>query len=216
MQNFFEHLKMPVFPIFMVMIVVFAVIRFKIKNAGKHDRDLEKDFWDRENEANAVRAVDITTLDYITIPLDTLPLHVTKTDDKPEGDSEAEECARVITAMSEKKVLNLTGKTNTDLKYEYGPGNLDFMMQCDENFTILVRSLGNLGVRLDELGHGIEAMVILEYAVSIGSDIKKTYTLLGEIYARTGSVKKLEDLKKKAEELPSLSKTGIINALNEL
>ena len=31
-------------------------------------------------------------------------------------------------------ILNLSGKTNTDLKMEYGPANLPFLTECDNNF----------------------------------------------------------------------------------
>ena len=214
--SYFENFSMPVFPCFLVLIVVFLILRHKIRNAGKEDKQAELDFWARENEANSTRAADISNLDYIKIDLTLLPLKVSITEDNPQGDPELCECDRLIESLSQKRILNLGGMTNTDIKMEYGPANLEALSSYDENFILLIRTLNTMGTRLNELGMTIEAIAALRYAVSIGSDIKETYVTLAKLYKETGSTRLIADLCDSASSLNSLSKTSILKALDEI
>ena len=81
------------------------------KTAGSNE-----DFFKRESEANQSRKRDISNLNYIKIP-DNLPF--IKTDI-----SEISNAEQNIMNLKDEKILNLTGKTNTDLKLEYGVANL--------------------------------------------------------------------------------------------
>lgn len=215
LQSYFSNISVPVFPLFLIILCLLIIHRIRLHQLNKREREHKDDFWERENKANAVRAVDLSTIDYITIPLETLPLHVTITDQTPGGDEEAEECARIIEAISEKKVKNLMGQTNTDLKLQYGPANLEFLSQCDDNFTVLITTLDRLAKRLYDLNLTYEAMVALQYAVSIGSDIRQTYQLLGDIYISKDYRESYEDLKQSAASLPSLNRDTILKNLEE-
>ena len=60
----------------------------------------------------------------------------------------------LIEALKEKKILNLSGFTNTDLKLEYGVGNLTELTDYDNNYVTLSRSLhlGRGSSYLKEIG----------------------------------------------------------------
>lgn len=215
LDSLFENITVPIFPCFIILVVVFMILRHKIKNSGKEDQKQEMEFWERENAANSVRAADISNLDYIKIPLDELPLMVSITDDNPSGDETLSECDRIITALSEKRILNLSGMTNTDIKMQYGPANLEALSSYDENFILLIRTLNTMGVRLYELKLDLEAMAALRYAVSIGTDIKETYATLAKLYNESESYRLISELKETAAGLNSISKTAIIKAIDE-
>ena len=57
-----------------------------------------------------------------------------------------------IEALKEKKILNLSGFTNTDLKLEYGVGNLTELTDYDNNYVTLSRSLARIAELLTEQG----------------------------------------------------------------
>ena len=116
---------MPFFTIIFVLFLIFIGFRFKKTNA---DQDtINEKFWEREREANATRRKDISNLNYITIPEDLFPFNLNT------------DVENSLSALKGKKMLNLTGKTNTDIKLEYGMQNLEELSQYDDNFTEFVR-----------------------------------------------------------------------------
>ena len=113
--------------------------------------------------------------------------------------------------LKDKKILNLTGKTNTDLKLEYGAANLTYLSECDENYTTLSRTLNTYSARLYELGYESEARKVLEFAVETGSDSLSMYRLLADIYSGRNEADSLEYLLFKANQLDSMLKKTIVN-----
>ena len=91
-------------------------------------------FWQRERDANNTRKQDISQLDYVDFSGVTLPFAQFE-------DTLLKECEQQVLNLKDKKVLNLTGISNTDLKMTYGAANLPLLTQYDQNFTLLVRTL---------------------------------------------------------------------------
>jgi hypothetical protein len=123
---------------------------------------------------------------------------------------------KTLLSLKGKRILNLTGKTSTDLKLEYGAANLSALSEYDDNYLLLVRTLQQYAEVLHSEGHTDDAVTVLEYAVNIGSDIKATYMLLADIYNERGLTDSIKSLIENASKLDSLMKQPIINALNEL
>ncbi len=188
-------------------IIFIVVVSYKRFKANRINQAAENAFWNRENAANSTRKQDISHLDYIQFSNVTLPFALFR-------DDILKECEQQVLTLKEKKILNLTGISNTDLKLKYGPANLPLLTQYDQNFTLLVRTLNTWGQRLNELNHPEEAVSVLAFAVSIGSDIKTTWQLLAKLYAQSGETEKLKALKPSAQALNSLSKTPILNTLD--
>ena len=153
---------------------------------------------ERESEANSVRKADISTLPYIEIPLDTLPVDTLSAC----GHSGL---ADELYALAGKKILNLSMYTNTDLKMTYGPANLDTLSACDDAYADLILLLNKIGKTLLEANDVSSAEQFLSYAVSIGSDITASYTMLATIYADKHDTDHLDELIRKAESITSLS-----------
>ena len=84
--------------------------------------------------------------------------------------------------LENQKIVNLSYLTNTDLKYKYGVANLNLLTEYDTNYSELITLLQNYGNMLLESGFEEQALTVLEYSISIGSDISKTYTTCAAIY----------------------------------
>ena len=121
-----------------------------------------------------------------------------------------------IEALKEKKILNLSGFTNTDLKLEYGVGNLTELTDYDNNYVTLSRSLARIAELLTEQGLKKEAAAFLEFGIATHTDIGKNYTLLAGYYMEYGKPEKIDFLIAQAEQLSSLSKDPIIARLKAI
>ncbi len=121
-----------------------------------------------------------------------------------------------LCSLSEKKILNLVGISNTELRLTYGTANLDPLTSYDQNFTVLIRTLQKWGTLLVSSGQSDDAVTVLAYAVSVGSDIAGTYTLLARLYKGRNELDKIEELKASAEQLSTLMKPSILRDLEQL
>lgn len=198
----------PFFYVFLGWTLIFiVVVSFKRFKANLLNEKAEKNFWKRENAANQTRRKDISQLDYVDFSGVSLPFSLFE-------DDLLKECEQQILALKDKKILNLTGISNTDLKLKYGAANLTLLTQYDQNFTLLARTLNTWGKRLNELSYTQEAIRVLAFAASIGSDIKATWSLLAELYASNGDIDRIRDLKSSAAGLNSLMRDPILNMLD--
>lgn len=187
-------------------LIFIVVVSYKRYKANLKNEESERKFWNRENMANNTRRQDISQLDYVDFSGVSLPFALFE-------DSLLKDCEEQVRTLKDKKILNLTGLSNTDLKLKYGPANLPLLTQYAQNFTLLVRTLNTWGKRLDELSHTEEAICVLAFSASIGSDIKATWSLLARLYAERGDVRQIQALEVSASKLNSLMKEPILAML---
>lgn len=194
-------------------LVIFALFcGWSCYEAKKHTRleqKKEDEFWEREREANSVRRKPIDHLDYIKIPKE-LPVDLLK------DNIEMPNILKTVESLRNDKILNLTGYSNTDLKLEYGAPNLTELSRYDSNFTALVTTFQKWADLLLNEDYEKEAVGLMEYIVSIGGDIGKTYRLLGKYYLRNSMDDKFDELIKSADSLRSLNKPYILQSVKDL
>lgn len=183
-----------------------ALTRIRQRNS---QQKTEKAFWTKEREANSVRRKSLESLAYIQIPLEQFPFDLMT--DHPE----VMDCQSMIRNLASEKIVNFTGITNTDLKLEYGTANITALTEYDQNYTLLVRSLQQWADILCDAGYLSEAQVLMEFAISTGSDISRTYYKLADIYASRGDFFQIEKLIKQAQDLPTLNRKTIVRTLQE-
>lgn len=194
---------MMILPFFILLLCFFSLLRNRSQQSYEKKQD---SFWEKEQRANMVRKKDISGLDYIQIPLDEFPAGKF-----PDDKLAALEVT--LQNLGTRKILNLTGQSNTDLKLQYGPANLPVLSDCDANFTLLAKTILAYGERLAELGHWQEAIQVLEFGVSCGTDISKNYTLLGSLYREHGQTAKLGQLTETVRNMNLLLKESILEKL---
>ena len=157
------------FPFLAIFIVFCLTLTFYIRKNDAAQQKVQDEFWEKERQSNAVRKKDISKLDYITIPLDKIPVKLETSAEKK------------IFALAEKPMLNFVGISNTDLKLEYGTANLDILMEYENNFLDFVAILPDYATELIEAGEKETARMLLEFAVSTNADSRKINNLLAQV-----------------------------------
>lgn len=227
--------------LFLSSLISFCLLIFLLnKRHSKMEKSMKDAFWKREEEANHTRRKSLDNLPYITIPPEELPLacHITddtadvrnignaadvrstgdtadirNTDDAAANEAISEECKEILRSLSTQKIVNLTGYTNTDLKLSYGTANITCLTEYDQNYTLLVSTLQKWAEALYRGGAKKECRQVLEYAVSIGTDVSHTYFLLADLYDEKGESDLKCSLIEKASGLSSLSSKVIVRTL---
>lgn len=196
--------------LFLSSLISFCLLIFLLnKRHSKMEKSMKDAFWKREEEANHTRRKSLDNLPYITIPPEELPLacHIT------DNEAISEECKEILRSLSTQKIVNLTGYTNTDLKLSYGAANITCLTEYDQNYTLLVSTLQKWAEALYRGGAKKECRQVLEYAVSIGTDVSHTYFLLADLYDEEGESDLKCSLIEKASGLSSLSSKVIVRTL---
>ena len=156
------------------ILIIFGTIGLIRSRAARQDKKKRDDFFAKESEANSVKKRDLSTLSYITV--DETLCNV-KSDD-----SEISELLSTLNNLKDKKILNLTGISNTDLKLKYGTANIAELSEYDDNFAALCKTLNSLGTAFYKAGDIATSKRFLEYAVGIRTDITDSYVTLATIY----------------------------------
>lgn len=203
------------YPFFASFIVFGFLFSFSMKKRIKTEGKYIDNFWERERLADSTRRKPLDALDYVAIPFNSLP-----TDTLAELPEIQEFLSRLL-ELSEKKIVNFAGYSNTDLKLAYGAPNIQLLSEFDKNFEELITLLQEwASFLLQNWGEGARlcpeedrkqaAKAVLAYAVSIGSDISATYERLIKLYLESGEQDKLPELKKQAEKIHTPSKKRIL------
>lgn len=204
-DNYILRKEINMIPIFSIIILILVgILTYQLRKTTNAQKEVEDNFWTREREANFVRPKDISNLCYITIPDGLLPLNI-------ESDTEKE-----IATFIDKKMLNLTGMTNTDVKLEYGRQNFDKLSTYDDNFTQFIKLVPEYAKELMDANQVSDARNLLEFAVKNKADIRQIYQLLSSIYVDSGESGKINNLIAYAQNLDSLTKNMIINDMNAI
>lgn len=196
----------PFLTVFMI-IIIFLAIRYRSNQ--QHQDEMQEEFWSMEATANATPSVDLNNLTYITIPLDKFPLGFSKEEEILSLEAQLKD-------LSTKPLLNLTGKTNTELKLTYGVPNLEKMAEIGENFDNLTIILRDYAKALLDHKMIAEAITVLEFGAGIGTDISQHYIMLGQCYITLGKTDKVQHLIDKISQSNLLLAPSIVRQLNEL
>jgi Flp pilus assembly protein TadD len=172
-----------------ILIIVSVALHQAIRKNNDAQQSAKDRFWRREQAANFTRRKDISNLNYLTIPLEKIPQNL---------HTEAE---NTLVRLSACQMLNLTGKSNTDLKLEYGAANLETLSGFDDNFTEFVRTVPVYARELIDNGQTTEAQELLELAVSYQADASAVYTTLADLYTQAGQSSRIDSLVEQVNSL---------------
>ena len=198
-------------PVILCSTLVFVILLYLFGMKQKQiDTKTANEFKMRELDALTARKKDISHLPYRIADISSLP-------DVSDGPEELSEVFSRLAKMDQKQLLNLSDISNTDLRLTYGAANFPFLSECDANYMMFTRDLYQLGNLLYGLDRTEEARQVLEYALSLDTDIAGTYRLLGAIYAGLHCAELLASLTEKAEaNLPELTRKPVLTYLSSL
>ena len=190
-------------PVFTILFVLFVVIfTIYVKRWGNHQEEITNSFWEKERQANIVRKQDISKLDYITVPKEQLSSKVHST------------AENTFMQAASKKMLNLNGMTNTEVKLAYGTANLAELSEYDEAYSEYIASIPAYAQELIDASYIDAAKEILFFAIKHGADSKKIYEQLASIYHNEKNFEEIHHLEDYANELSS-NKERILSFLDD-
>ena len=198
------------FPFLASFLLFSALLTYEIRKSRKIEENSMKNFWQKERDANSVRKKDLGALPYISIPFENLPMEALS------DREDVQEIHRQLQSLSNQKIVNLTGISNTDLKLTYGTANITVLTEYDQNYTVLARTLYKWGKILYDGQLIAQAKQVLEFGIETGTDVSGNYKLLATIYKQEGQEEKIEELCDKASTLNSLMKNSIISSLKDI
>lgn len=232
-----ERLLYMIFPIFTTFVIFSGLVFIYMKKTQNSIKIVDDDFLEREHEANNTRKKSLDDVKFINIPYDKLPFDKAAFDEplldndtsvepgldktvfdeslleKASSASEIIKLQKTVLSFKNKKIVNLNGITNTDLKLRYGVANITVLSEYDENYTIISKAMAEWADLLVRENRKADAKIILEATINEGFDIKSLYINLADIYAEEGNFQKIEELIAKAEELNGIMKNPILKDL---
>ena len=197
------------FPFFASFIVFIIWLAYEIKKHNRIDKKAQNSFWEKEALANSVRKKSLENLTYISIPIESLPMNLLMEDEV------MKDIYKTISILKDKKIVNFTGYSNTELKLQYGAPNITVLTEYDQNYTLLARTLQKWAELLYKNNYMNESKSVLEFAVSTHTDVSKTYKLLADIYFSEGDFDGIRRLVDTASTLNSVMKNAIVRTLKE-
>lgn len=175
-------------PVFLFAFILFtAVLAVKRQRQTTKQEQANEAFLERERKANATRKKDISNLDYLSFSVQSLPI-------AEYSDEKLAEYESILTNLSSKKIINLSGYSNTDLKLMYGPANFNDLSEFDENYQTLSDTLFAYAKRETELNRTDSAITILEYAMELKIDSSQIYLLLAKLYQTLQTTEKIQTI----------------------
>ena len=196
-------------PLFTTIVLGALFIWFYMKITTKKNDSAVRELLEKERRANFTRRQSLDGLNYITVNPDDFPVK------EPYDNELIEELMLRITTLSTQKIVNFTGITNTDLKLTYGVANLPLLTEYDQNYTLLCRTVYDLGRELNETGRKDDAISVLKLGIKYGTDISANYLLLADLYLETGRRSSIAGLISAAQSINSLTKEATLAKLND-
>lgn len=196
----------PCLTLFLIFVVWLAI---RYRSSRQKIQTYQEDFWEHEAMANATPPINLDDLKYITIPLEKFPLGL-----HPE--EEFLQIEQQLRDLSHERILNLTGKTNTELKTLYGVSNLSAVIEMGDHYDTLTLLLKEYASALLKKEYVTEAVVVLEFGVSIGTDVSQNYILLGKCYHRLGKFSKIDILMEQVRARNLMLGPSILRQLSDM
>lgn len=194
------------YPFFFIFFIFCIYVKLSLSRSSRSAEKNKTKLLELESKANSTRRQSIVNLDYITFSEKSIPINEI-------NDDELKKIQQELLNFIDKKILNLTGITNIELKKLYGPANLPALSEYDKNFLELVRTLHNYAVTLNKLGYYNDAIKVLEYSVDIGTDMGSSYKFLADLYIQQNEISKIKSLLDKTDKVNNLSRNSVISYL---
>ncbi len=198
------------FFIFASTLILGCFVAISISRDKNKQENIEQNFWNKEHKSNFVRKKSLDNLNYLSIPEEILTLQPLQ------PTAQILSYLQDLKDMSSLKIVNLTGISNTDLKLTYGTANITLLSEYDAHYTQMVTILHKLAEKLAESNDKKNAILVLEYAISTGSDISKSFYLLSDLYTQVGTPEKIQNLIHRAEGIQSIMKNSILQHLHSV
>ena len=192
---------------FFIAFVIALSLRYAYLN--KKQKDTEEEFWAREEKAKHVPKKDLSELEYIHVPMEDFPIG-------KYPDDEMAVLEDSIAKLSQKRLINITGMTNTEVKLAYGTDNLEVLSAMEEDYNELTVLLVDYAKALMERKDYESAQKVLRFGIDIGTDVSANYELLGDCCLALDKREEIEELKQTVLSRHLLLESKILFYLDDL
>ena len=166
-------------PIIIACTLVFcAWLAYEKNKHTRLQRAESKKFWQREEQANHTRNKDISQLEYFSVDSSTIPSNTYNS-------QQIELAKNQIFTDLEKKMIDLSGYSNTDLKLAYGVGNFSLLSTYDANYNTFLLHLSQLATAYRDEEYWDDAENCYHLCLKLGSQKISDYTGLAKTYLAT-------------------------------
>ncbi len=184
-------------------------LTYQLRKSRNLNEKAKQDFWEEETLANSVRKKQLEASDFVLFPFEKLPSEESFAPDP------VPESLPLLLGLSDKKMVNLNGISNTEVKKRYGAANIAILSEYDANYECFAKNIYLLCQHLYDIGRKEEALMLSEETILTGTDSLSHYKLLIRMYRESANSGGLIWLRERAEILRSLTKNAILRALDE-
>lgn len=196
--------------VFLICFFIFcAWLHYEQRKRQKLQKKASDEFWAREEEANRTRNKDISHLKKLQISPEEIPQIET-------SDADIRYYIEQILQIIKEPMMDLSEFSNTDLKLAYGVGNFKELSEYEEKYNNFLILLSGLARCYESSGHPAEAIATYELALSYGSQKKKDYECLAQLYLAMDQPEKIMQLTAKLQESGHPHRESIIQSLKKI
>lgn len=134
---------------------------------------------------------------------------------KPKSKETKEEVKNLL-GYSDLKLANFKGVSNNELKKAFGSNNFNEVLSYQNNYDDMFTQLRITTESLIKDSDDKSAMKLLSYAISMGDDVTKDYTMLADLYSKNKMRKELFSLIDYVKTNKNLSQKKIMDHIKEL
>lgn len=200
-------------PVLFAIGIVIIFQTFLKRSSRNYEKQKEK-FLKEEQEASYSRSNEIEEQRYIKPSILDLKV-IDVLDVKTEPDTEVYNIQSDILKLATKPMLHLK-ESNLELKKMYGVANLEYIIQCEENYNTFLSKLNSFAESLIKLQKTEEAIKILEEAIKLGTDYSKSFKLLADLYNKKNdkaSLRRLAEISHNTKNIAMTKTTAYIEEL---
>lgn len=196
-------------PVGLVLVLV-AVLLITIVSSYHQGNDKRKvkEYLKQENQTYIKPKSALNDIKFIDVNFNDINFNA--------KDDNAKEEINKLLAFKDLKIASFKGMTNNDLKKEYGTNNFDDVLEYQNNYEELLNQLRVTSEVLIKDEDEKSAMKLLNYAVDLGDDVTKSYTMLADLYAKNKLRKEMYHLVDTVRSNKNLSQQKIMSYISKL
>lgn len=201
-------------PSFFILFLTFVLIWVYHSHKGQKKYQAEKEaFWQQEEASLLVRKKEIPADLYFRPKINQLLFPCL--DLSPDKMTKYNKLKDQIQASAPLPMVCFSDLSNAEIRLQFGTANQTFISQAEENYWAFLGFLYEYALFM-AASHPDQAVLALEEAIRLKSDISHHFILLADLYAGRSNVSALENLLVLAQSLKSSSKSKILDHIHQL
>ena len=172
------------------------------------DKRKVKEFLNEENKTYIKGKEELDKIHFIKVDFSDIKF-------KPKSSKSKTEVKNLL-SYEDLKLANFKGVSNNDLKKAFGTNNFKEVLEYQNNYDDLFNQIRTTTESLMEDNDDKSCIKLLNYAISMGDDVTKDYTMLADLYAKNKMRKEMFSLIDNVRTNKNLSQKKIMDHIKML